>query len=536
LSDKPCKVKVFPAGVFLFALANQGYTPLEILKHYYPKDIEIAESFLFTGITESYPGYALRLGSTGEYVRVMQLFLNRIRGDFPGIPLIAETNGIFGTDTEAAVREFQRIFNLGADGVIGRATWNYISRIYTAVKRLAQLSSEGQRIGVGKNPPTTTLRQGARGESVVLLQFLLNTIAQYYASVPGVIETGIFDNQTADSVREFQREFGLTADGIVGAATWRALYDAYHGIANTVPVPPSRPEDYPGYPLRVGSTGSSVKLMQNYLNALAEIFPSIPKVTADGIFGPMTREQVMAFQRLFGLTVDGIVGPSTWASIMEQYHLLATDTYPGTALRVGSRGSDVLKMQQYLNVISSHGYPSIPRLSEDGIFGNGTAAAVREFQRIFGLGIDGVIGLNTWNAIVREYKKASQPPRNQPAREVEYIKATQMPQTPAYEAPAYPGTILKIGAKGENVRIMQNYLNALACTYSDIPKMTVDGTFGPATQAAVKAFQKTFGLPIDGIIGPDTWKAISDSYWNLTNRDAMISAMGRMIMGKMFLG
>jgi len=287
------------------ALANQGYTPLEILQHYYPKDIEIATSNIFQGIAESYPGYALRVGSSGEYVRVMQLFLNRIRGDFPNIPAIANVNGIFGADTEAAVREFQRTFNLGADGVIGRATWNYISRIYVAVKKMAQLASEGQRIGIGKNPPNVTIRQGARGENVVQLQFLLNTVAEFYATIPPVIETGVFDAQTADSVRAFQREFGLTPDAVVGTGTWRALYDAYHGIVGNVPVPPANNEDYPGYPIRPGTSGNAVKLMQNYLNTLAEIFPSIPKVTADGVYGPMSQQQVMAFQRLFGLTVDG---------------------------------------------------------------------------------------------------------------------------------------------------------------------------------------------------------------------------------------
>jgi len=194
-------------------LANQGYTPMDILKYYYPKDIEVVASNRFAGIEESYPGYALSVGSSGEYVQAMQLFLNRISGDFPNIPKIQNPNGIFGVDTKAAVQEFQRTFGLSPDGVIGRATWNYISRIYVAVKKMAQLASEGQRIGVGKNPPTATLRQGARGENVVLLQFLLDTISEFYASVQPPFQTGIFDNATAQSVQDFQREFGLTQDG-----------------------------------------------------------------------------------------------------------------------------------------------------------------------------------------------------------------------------------------------------------------------------------------------------------------------------------
>jgi len=209
------------------------------------------------------------------------------------------------------------------------------------------------------------------------------------------------------------------------------------------------------------------------------------------------------------------------------------DTYPGTALRVGSRSEDVRKIQTYLNVISTK-YPSIPRLTEDGIFGNGTAAAVREFQRIFGLTQDGVVGLNTWNAIMREYRvvatgqgRGAEPPEPETDRQVEYITA--------FEAVNYPGGALKAGDSGDNVRTMQQYLGMLSATYQ-IPTITPDGDFGTNTESCVRAFQQLVGLDANGIIDQDTWKAISDSYWNLANRDAMIAAMGRALVGKMFLG
>jgi len=518
-------------------LANQGYTPIDILKYYYPKDIEVVVCNRFAGIEESYPGYSLSVGSSGEYVHAMQLFLNRVSGDFPNIPRIQNANGIFGTDTRAAVQEFQRTFGLSPDGVIGRATWNYISRIYVAVKKMAQLVSEGQRIGVGNTPPTTTIRQGARGENVVLLQYLLSTIAEFYGSVSPPLQTGVFDTSTLQSVRDFQAEFGLTQDGVVGSGTWRTLYDVYKGIGGNVQIPPFGNQEYPGYALRRGSSGNAVKLIQNYLNAIGEVFTVIPKVTVDGMFGSATEAQVRAFQSIFGLTTDGIVGPSTWHSIIDQFNLLNVDTYPGTALRVGSRGEDVRKIQICLNIISTK-YPSIPRLTEDGIFGNGTAAAVREFQRIFKLSQDGVVGLNTWNAIMREYRAIAMGQGtgrelgeggSSEERQVEYISSV------SYENVSYPGALIKIGENSDNVRIMQNYLAALSASYP-IPKINTDGDFGQNTEDCVRAFQQLVGLDADGIIGQDTWKAISDSYWNLTNRDAMISAMGRAIVGKMFLG
>lgn len=196
-------------------LANRGMSPLEILRYYYPDDLVLATSNNITGITESYPGYALSVGSQGEPVRRMQNFLNRIRVNFPLIPLISNPNGVFGSDTQDAVRAFQRSFNLTADGVIGRATWNKISFIFVGVTRLAELDGEGVRISIGKNPPNVVLSQGSNGENVLELQFILNSIAPYHDTIPIVIMDGVFGSNLKNAVIEFQRTFGLNPDGVV---------------------------------------------------------------------------------------------------------------------------------------------------------------------------------------------------------------------------------------------------------------------------------------------------------------------------------
>jgi len=214
-------------------LANQGRMPLEILRFYYPRDLELVASQNIGGITESYPGYLLRPGSQGEPVRRMQRFLNRIRQNYPNIPLISNPNGLFDPDTERAVREFQRTFQLVMDGIIGRETWNKISFIYVAVTRLAELDSQGERISVGPQPPNVVLTLGSRGEHVRELQFILNFVALYYASVPPVIEDGVFGAQVRNAVIQFQKTFGLAQDGVVGPATWNKLYAVYHGIQNS---------------------------------------------------------------------------------------------------------------------------------------------------------------------------------------------------------------------------------------------------------------------------------------------------------------
>jgi len=170
----------------------------------------------------------------------MQQYLNRIRQNFPLIPRIANEDGVFGPDTDAAVRQFQRTFNLGADGVIGPATWNRITQLWVGVTRLSELNAEGERYTIGPNPPNVVLRRGSSGNNVRELQWLLNMIAEYYQSVPGGFAIdGNFGPITENAVREFQRTFGLNPDGIVGPMTWNRLYEVYRSIRASSPqIPP----------------------------------------------------------------------------------------------------------------------------------------------------------------------------------------------------------------------------------------------------------------------------------------------------------
>ena len=216
-------------------LANQGLAPLQILRSYYPKDVEIAQTNIVTGVLTSYPGTALREGSTGLDVQTIQTYLNRIRRNYPAIPAITDPEGTFGSSTKAAVTRFQSIFGLAADGIVGKSTWYKISSLYSAVTRLAELSSEGSNLGIGTVPPSAVLRQGSRGQDVITLQYLLDVVSEYYPTVPAPAQDGIFGSGTRESVVAFQRAVGLTPDGIVGQGTWRKLYDVYRGIGDNVP-------------------------------------------------------------------------------------------------------------------------------------------------------------------------------------------------------------------------------------------------------------------------------------------------------------
>ncbi len=111
-------------------LANQGKNSLQILKHYFGDDIEIVVDAPVAENIPSYPNTPLRRGDLSESVRRMQIYLNRISKNYPAIPKIPEVVGSFGESTENAVKEFQKIFSLTPDGIIGKSTWYKIIFIF----------------------------------------------------------------------------------------------------------------------------------------------------------------------------------------------------------------------------------------------------------------------------------------------------------------------------------------------------------------------------------------------------------------------
>jgi peptidoglycan hydrolase-like protein with peptidoglycan-binding domain len=375
------------------SLAQQGMDAMQILRRFYPNDIQIVQTDNIGGVEESFPGFPLRPGMSGPAIRTMQNWLNRIRVNFPAIPQISNVSGVFGPQTEAAVRAFQGIASLSSvspNGIVNRATWNNISRAYSAVKSLGELTSEGIIMGIGRVPPVNTIRQGDRGRQVQQAQYLMNFIAQFYPAVSTVLQNSSFTADMATAVREFQRNFGLNADGVIGPNTWRRLYEVYWNIRDRVPlppwtgggtvVPPGPPmpptppsgeiPPYPGQLILVGSRGADVERIQRCLNSVRNRFPSIGQLVVDGIFGPITQASVIEFQRLFGLNPDGIVGPLTWGALMPECYGRPIPPYPGFLIRIGARGDYVRQIQTCLNNVNNAG------LATDGIFGPLTNAAV----------------------------------------------------------------------------------------------------------------------------------------------------------------
>ncbi len=190
---------------------------------------------------------------------------------------------------------------------------------------------------------------------------------------------------------------------------------SYYGDVETVLNAPIRgiTSSYPGTPLRQGSSGPNVVVLQVALNRIAQNYPAIPKIPAvDGIFGSRTEASVRATQRIFGLTPDGIVGPSTWYEIVRLYTAVTelselrsqgqqfynVEWSSPNGLQLGDSGEKVRQLQYMLSVLSSY-IPEIPPLSVDGIFGQATRAAVLAAQRRYDLPQSGVVDSATWDDI-----------------------------------------------------------------------------------------------------------------------------------------
>ena len=244
-------------------LAQQGLNSTQILRNYYG-DVEIVPDAPVRGAQQSYPGTPLRQGSRGPVVTVIQTELIRISRNYPAIPRIPEVDGIFGPKTEAAVRKFQEIFDLDVDGVVGKATWYALVRLYTAVLSLSELRSQGQQFYAVNWAYPSGLQQGARGDKVRHLQYMLSVLSEFIPQVPEVTIDGIFGPATRNAVLAAQGFLGLPQTGVVDEITWDEMYDQFAGIENTAlrsdvtfpGIPGTTLRQYPGDGLSPGNQDS----------------------------------------------------------------------------------------------------------------------------------------------------------------------------------------------------------------------------------------------------------------------------------------
>ncbi len=318
-------------------------------------------------------------------------------------------------------------------------------------------------------------------------------------AVPG------YDPDVYDSLEEARTMHRSYGDIIIG------LYASAGGLDVRTSVQPGSYDssnywDHPIYQgsaagtrkmLQTGMTGEDVSELQDYLRAIGYDVPS------SGYFGSITEQIVASVQKEAGLSADGIVGEDTWGWIINAYvdQMLGNDNWVPPSrtdstkepsdiqaadretVDFGSYGDDVLALQKILNKL---GYD----LEEDGDFGNATYSAVISFQKAQKLDSDGVVGPMTWQALYNAGSGESKTP--EPAQEV-----TQSANSSSKKREGYP--TVSYGDEGSYITELQEMLN----TYG--AGLETDGIFGQATEQAVRSFQSTHGLEVDGIVGPMTW-------------------------------
>jgi peptidoglycan hydrolase-like protein with peptidoglycan-binding domain len=218
--------------------------------------------------------------------------------------------------------------------------------------------------------------------------------------------------------------------------------------------------------LSMGDEGRQVELLQQALG----------NVAVDGVFGPETESAVQQFQESRGLAADGIVGPLTSAALRGHTPArasVADVSSEGSA--ESSAGSAVTRLQSALD------------LTADGDFGPETEAAVRRLQARHGLTVDGVVGPATWSVLGINGQETLNPPAS----------AIVHSHRHHHHADSGASGSGSEGSAGSGVERLQSAMH-----------MSVDGEFGPETEAAVRRLQARHGLTVDGVVGPATWSVL----------------------------
>ena len=301
------------------SLANQGKNPLQILKYYYGDDISIKYDAPVGDTKEGFPGYDIGIGDAGNPVLAIQRDLRRIRKNYPAIPDITTTLGIYDQETENAVKKFQSIFNLPVTGIVDKGTWYKIKYVYTSVKKLSDLYSEGLSEDEVTFLYTDKLDYGDTGIEVEYIHYYLDAIAFLDKDIPRLDTNSIYNNNTVTMVKAFQKRYNLPVTGIFTYSDWMVLKNVYRNILKSFPKEYQDyiNELYPDYFLVRGMSGDDVKRFQKFLYDICQFDKSIPGVRVNGIFDDLTEKSVLKLQKDHDFDINGVVGPLLWRKVVE---------------------------------------------------------------------------------------------------------------------------------------------------------------------------------------------------------------------------
>ena len=303
----------------------------------------------------------LEKGSTGSDVKDLQTKLKKL-GYYD-----AYVDGDYGDTTVAAVKAFQKKYNLTADGIAGKETLKKLDSVYENANSAKDDDS---------------LRMGDSGSAVKDLQTKLKKLGYYDGTVDSTFGSG-----TYAAVKAFQKKYNLTADGVAGSETLKKLDSAYKNADS----------DKDDDSLRKGATGSDVKDLQTKLKKLG-----FYNAYVDGSYGDTTVAAVKAFQKKYNLTADGVAGSETLKKLDSAYKNADSNTSTDDdSLRKGATGTAVKTLQTNLKKLGFY------TAYVDGSFGATTESAVKAFQRKYGLTADGVAGSATLKKIESAVASAS---------------------------------------------------------------------------------------------------------------------------------
>ena len=303
----------------------------------------------------------LEKGSTGSDVKELQTKLKKL-GYYD-----AYVDGDYGDTTVAAVKAFQKKYNLTADGIAGKETLKKLDSVYENANSAKDVDS---------------LRMGDSGSAVKDLQTKLKKLGYYDGTVDSTFGSG-----TYAAVKAFQKKYNLTADGVAGSETLKKLDSAYKNADS----------DKDDDSLRKGATGSAVKDLQTKLKKLG-----FYNAYVDGSYGDTTVAAVKAFQKKYNLTADGVAGSETLKKLDSAYKNADSNTSTDDdSLRKGATGTAVKTLQTNLKKLGFY------TAYVDGSFGATTESAVKTFQRKYGLTADGVAGSATLKKIESAVASAS---------------------------------------------------------------------------------------------------------------------------------
>lgn len=390
-----------------------------------------------------------------EQVKYLQTLLQ----EWGILGLDLEVNGLFWRETQEAVKKFQQQHNLTVDGIVNQNTWQVL-------KGLSPISEEFDQSNLTENLPEN---QPIKPEFETILEVLKPTDL----SLPPISES-----------QENENIINQSQPKMVGL---------------NLPSSKKINKNYSNLKLGDGIYNESLKDEVKYLQTLLKRHNFLPQdAEIDGLFWHKTENAVKEFQKSRKLVADGIVGNLTWNALEEVATSLNLSNTVNKNANLSNNNYPILKIGD--GMTNTQLQPDIKRLQKllqkhqffpqdqtiDGLFWRETEKAVKAFQKSKNLVADGVVADKTWKALEKEPVKIA----------VNY--SSQKPVLKLRDGIDTPH--LK-----DEVILLQNLLKK----WNVLNKNTIsDGLFWKSTEEAVKAFQKSQNLVVDGVVGAKTWQLL----------------------------